>query len=77
MKNIEPYIRLNRALSKRFENIRDIADGYVSAGYPAAPDPDECMAHIKDEVLGYYLDIDEFHGKDVKMKRQSMKKRRK
>jgi len=67
MKSYEDYVRLNRAISKRFENIRDIADSYVSAGYPAAPDPDEYMAHIKDEVIGYYLDIDEFHhGKEVK-----------
>ena len=43
----------NQQIAGVFENIKEIAESYLSQGYPAAPDPDEYIEAIEQEIGKY------------------------
>ena len=43
----------NNVIAEIFERIKVIAETYLSQGYPAAPDPDQYLEKIEEEIKNY------------------------
>ena len=43
----------NNRIGKIFENIKRLAEGYIDRPYPDAPDPDQYIDLIEEQVVMY------------------------
>ena len=43
----------NNAISRIFERIKGTAENYLNQGYPAAPDPDQYVEMIEEQIKDY------------------------
>lgn len=50
LKNI---IKINREIDEVFKNIKGIAESYLSINYPEAPDPDDYIDAIEEQIKKY------------------------
>lgn len=51
--DLKDIVKVNREIDEVFKNIKGIAESYLSISYPEAPDPDDYIDTIEEQIKKY------------------------